>query len=345
MQAPAFAKNWLRSGYTITSGWIVALAFLLLLPASLQATPLGVAGDYNVFIFGDVNQRYTDTQGGVAVGGNASYEHMSVASHVYESLPHGDLVVGGDLDWSHGSVGWLNPSTPDSSDSKNGSIVVGGTAKIGLDKDGYETVTYGSMTSGMPIDFVSEQQRLQSLSNYWGNLSPNGTTSILFDGDEIHLDGADPLLNIFSLDGAMLQQDLGFHINVPETATTLVNVSGLSSNLQNFGFFFNGAEGNNNPDFPDTSILYNFFEADALTIAGIEIHGSILAPFADILFYDGHIDGNLIARALEGDGEAHNELFDGDLPTPPAVPEPATIVLLGMGLIGAAIASKRNQSS
>ena len=341
MQISGYMRKSIRSVYHNSAGWIVFLGFFLLLPSSLQATALGVAGDYNVFMFGNVSQQGTDSQGGVAVGGNASYEHMSIGSHLIESLPNGDLVVGGDLDWSHGSVGWLDPDDPNSSDSKNGTIVVGGNAVIGTNNGNDQNVTYGSLTSGMPIDFMAEQNRLQSLSSYWGGLSANGGTSVPDDDDAIYLTGTDPFLNIFSLDGDLIVEHIGFHINVPETSTTLVNIFGDAVNFKNFGFYFNGVDGNNNPDFPDTSILYNFYNAEALTIAGIEVHGSILAPFANISFNNGHIEGNLIGLSLDGNGEAHNELFNGDLPSP--VPEPASIFLLTTGLIGFVVTSRRKR--
>jgi hypothetical protein len=117
--------------------------------------------------------------------------------------------------------------------------------------------------------------------------------------------------------------------------------------MEGFGFFFNpigGQEIDANYDqdglFPDTRILYNFYEATSLTIAGIGVQGSILAPWADTFFDDGHIDGNLIAKSLRGAGEGHNRLFDGNLPVQP-VPEPATLVLLGSGLCGLAAWRRR----
>ena len=71
------------------------------------------------------------------------------------------------------------------------------------------------------------------------------------------------------------------------------------------------------------------------------------ASSADVVFYNGHIEGNLIARSLSGEntggfngGEAHDEYFDGDLPYVP-VPEPLTLVLICCGVLFLALLKRR----
>ena len=306
----------------------VLIAVLILIPGASWATALGVASDYNEFIFGNISQDHSDSEGRVAAGGNVGYEHMSVAANVKTDPAIGDLVVGGNLNFSQGSVGYLK----DNQDPlyQKGSIYVGGKANL------YE-VGYGSLLYEKPINFQAVQSYLTQSSAAWGALPANGTVTInsLKHGSvEIILTGYDPHLNIFKLSGQdVMKANAGsFRINTPPGATVLVNIDGSVSAMQNFGFFFPLPE--EAYDW-DPYILYNFFQATSLDFGKIEIHGSVLAPFAEVEFSDGHIEGQLIAMSLTGTGEAHDELFIGQ------IPEAATLLLLGAGFIGIALGRRR----
>lgn len=59
--------------------------------------PLGAAGGWNVIVHGDLEQQRTDSEGRVAVGGNATLGSYGVASSLPVDPDRVDLVVGGDL--------------------------------------------------------------------------------------------------------------------------------------------------------------------------------------------------------------------------------------------------------
>jgi choice-of-anchor A domain-containing protein len=297
----------------------LSIGFLFLIPGMAKAVPLGIASDYNEFIFQNIDQSGTESNGRVAAGGDLSYVDMGVATQVAGSYPLGDLSVGGDLTWTRGSVGTLDKSD---SSYQGGSIFVGGVATL-------VDVGYGSLEYGTPIDFASAQTYLSNSSLYWAGLAATGTTGITIGNENnnlITLTGTNPTLNVFSLAGDDLMKASNFDINVPSGSTVLVNIDGTGGGMQKLGF---GPDAVNDPSY----ILYNFYEATSLTFGNIAILGSVLAPWANIDFSDGHIEGQLIALSLFGTAEAWNELFRGDLPAA-AVPEPSTLLLLGTGITG-----------
>ena len=71
-----------------------------------MAINFGSAGEYNVFVFGNLSLSNTDAEGRVAVGGNATLSNYGVGASILP-LPSSDsdasLVVNGDLDVSAGS--------------------------------------------------------------------------------------------------------------------------------------------------------------------------------------------------------------------------------------------------
>jgi len=73
-------------------------------------------------------------------------------------------------------------------------------------------------------------------------------------------------------------------------------------------------------------VLYNFYQATSLTINSISIEESVLAPYANIDFAGGDINGTMIGNEINGSGKSHNYLFDGNLPN--AVPEPSSVVMM-----------------
>lgn len=334
---------------------VLSACLVLALFLGPEASPLGTAADFNVFVFGDIVQYGTDVEGRVAGGGNVTYgknepgKGFAIGRNVPNQSGPPELVAGGNVTLANGSVGWLDPKSSGNAASQKGEIVYGGTAAIATDGGGYENVGYGSKSKGQPIDFAAERNYLANMSGFWGGLAPTGKTEILKNASNeiyaINLTGQSSELNIFSLDAAFIKKNLGFNFSAPLESTVLVNITGKDVELMNFGFYFNGIKGDEDhgTGYPFANILFNFLDAKNIAIDGIEINGSILAPWADIEFFKGsHIDGQLIAQSLFGEGEAHNIRFDGNLPTAP-VPEPATLILLGTGLAGAAAWRRRRR--
>jgi choice-of-anchor A domain-containing protein len=337
---------------------------ILALPLAVRAGTLGIAFEYNVFVFDDIEQYGTDVEGRVAAGGDITYgkadevvgntvvkaNGFSVASKVQDTQGLADMVAGNNVRLENGSVGYFGKENSGAPGYQQGVVNWGGTATIAPDV-GFDKINSGP---GNPINFAAEQKSLTAMSGSWGGLSANGKTDFLYNDQNklyrIQLTGADTNLNVFLLDATKIGQNLGFYIDAPLTSTVLVNVTGATANLINFGFYFKDYEDKipgsdyipgSSKFYPNSNILFNFLDATLLTINQIEINGSILAPFAHVDFMmNSHIDGNLIAYSLFGEGESHMELFKGQLP----VPEPSTVILLGCGLAGLAALRRRMQS-
>lgn len=322
-----------------------SLFFLLILMGILitcsisQATLLGPASDYNVFLFGDMNVWESDSEGRIAVGGNI-IRMSNYAIGLKADPAQYSIVSGANVNFGSGSVSnggifaegniQLNHFYVDGDVTSNGTISGVGQGTI----EGNHTQ---NAAAASPIDFASAYTYLSSTSLLLAKMAPTGTTSVTYWGtrDAIVLTGAEDI-NIFSLSGNDLSNASSLTFNIGADDIAIVNVSGKVDNFSGFGLFgYDKKQGN---------ILYNFYEADQLTMHNIGIMGSILAPDADVIFNTGVINGTLIADSLTGSGQSNQSLFHHDVPVT-SVPEPAPAILLGCGLAGIFIFRRKMKRS
>ncbi|WP_422931331.1 choice-of-anchor A family protein [Singulisphaera sp. PoT] len=286
-----------------------------------QAGPLGPASDYNVFILGDATQQYTDSEGRVAVGGNATYNGYSVASSLPSNTSNA-LVVGQSLNFTNGSV--------------KGDVHYGTTANIS------GAGISGTTTNDSPIDFNAAKSSLSSQSSSLSQLAATGTYASNYG---VTLTSSNTSLAVFNLTTAQLQAANGFGLNivVPNGATVVINVDGTTGstlNLSNFQMSINGSSSESNPQI--NKVLFNLTNVSTFTTSGLSILGSILAPNTALNMSNGHVDGTLIGASLTGGIEAHNYVFNGNLPSV-AVPEPSSVVLLGLSAVGCGLFVRRQR--
>ena len=247
---------------------------------------LGVAKDYNLFVLGDATQPSSDTQGKVAVGHNASFSNYSIG----DQLPgnSGDvLIVGNDLTFTSGAI-------------FNGNVVYGHNTN--LPQSGV-SISGGTLRKDTEIDFAAAKVYLEGLSTTLSTYTVNGTTTLQWGG--LTLSGTDPYLNVFKVNGSDLSSANNFEIDVPNGSAVLVNIDGTNVSWSG-GQAVNGTAINN--------VLYNFYQATNFTIQGIDIRGSILAPFADVNFSSGVQNGQMICKSLTGMGQFNYQMFGGHIP-------------------------------
>ncbi|WP_320041201.1 choice-of-anchor A family protein [uncultured Desulfobacter sp.] len=232
--------------------------------------------DYNAIIFGDFSAMNSDVEGRLAVGGTATLQNYSVGSRLstLELADNNDtLIVGGDLSYTNGQV-W-------------GNALVGGTATSGFNTLG-GTLSHGL---GALYIFSTAKTNFENLSTTLGQETANGTTvnnwgSLVLTGD------GTSARQIFSVDGTELLNANGISISdIPENASVVINVSGDTSGLTNMGM--------QSLESIRSNLLFNFYETTALTMSGIGVQGSILAPFADVDANNGQLNGMIVADSWD----------------------------------------------
>jgi choice-of-anchor A domain-containing protein len=318
------------------------------LPLKASALPLGAATGYNVFLFSNFSESWTDAEGRMAVGGNFTSNGFTVASNrsgdgagvwslvvggnytnAYNRLGGGDLFVGGNMYWNTPTLpndAYVNGNVTNTGwGSVGGKIYYGGTYA--------STGTLPNQKLGTPapppIDFLSAKTDLSSLS---ANLSAAEATGTVGDnGYGTYSLAGTAGVNVFNLSKSSYSGST-INISAPAGATVIVNVAGSAASFNGGSVNISGTDKRN--------VIFNFGSATAISLSSIGFNGTILAPFADITGSYGNINGQVIANSFSGTTEFHDFLFTGSLPARfeadtvvSSTPEPGTWAMLAGGLL------------
>lgn len=308
----------------VLGGMLAALLVLVPLPA--LAIGLGTAGQFNTFVFHDFVGNFSDTEGRLAVGGNATITDYDIGLKLGNDTQDA-LIVGQNLNFTRGAV--------------HGNAVVGGQATL------TQTNVTGNLSqhqSTLPVDFAAEKTYLTNLAQDLTHITPTGLAETRWNGLHIVGDGHSKQ-QVFNVSGSDLLDVTWFDVeNLAADATVVFNVSGAVSGFKNMGMWdLQGLE---------SKVLFNFYEATDVSISGVAVLGSILAPNAKITGTNGVIWGTTIADSWQGMTQQNSvtaqqnfKPFEGELPghlTP--VPEPTTVLLFGLGLLGLVGAARKKLS-
>lgn len=278
-------------------------------------------------------------KGNLTVGGTLDYNSSdaggNIGKDVFLNGGSAAVKIGGEATFGEGSNVFGTVET-------GGTITVNG---VGMGDATLFPVSAPSLDPS-PVDFDAMQTALESESAAMStlttaNAAPNvGTPRLTNVGDlgnglgnnhtGVYLDASfvlddvnEPVVFNLGLTDAFLGgQPLwgnGFTIFSDIDQEIIINVSGLVHTITDFGFFIS-------PILNLSNIVFNFFEAtdiflgDSQDQSGIGFKGNLLAPFAHVNFYNGLLEGDLIAMSLTGDGQINTmdepDYEREDLPVP-----------------------------
>jgi choice-of-anchor A domain-containing protein len=189
------------------------------------------------------------------------------------------LIVGGDVDYSGGSV-------------KNGNVVYGGTA-----------IALPSIPNGIarqeanPLSSSTEAW-VTSVSAAWKNLATNGDVSLV--GTTLTLSGPATIppttRYVFNVSGDALAKAKTVNINLPSGsgAIVVINISNIT-NTQEDRLLANSISLSGTDS---QRVVFNFYEAMKLTVDSGTVPGTIWAPLANVTISGGPINGSVLAKSL-----------------------------------------------
>lgn len=277
---------------------IYGMVILASLSGTASAAGLGIADNYNLFVLGNATSSNSDTQGRVAVGGNASFTNYDIGI----TQPGGDVfIAGGNINYTNGMI--------------RGNARYGGTYNaVGT---GYSNG--GAPIAGNPLDFGAAATALTGTTNAWGSLAETGTSQQVFSS--LVLTGNNANLNIFTIGAAELTGISEVNINVTAGSTVLINVAGGAVTFNNIGYNLNGSQNPNG----FRKVLWNAYQAGSIAMSNL--NGTLLAPNASVNTGFGAINGQLVVGNFSGNMQVNDYGFDG------VVPEPGTWAALSFGAL------------
>jgi choice-of-anchor A domain-containing protein/RHS repeat-associated protein len=263
-----------------------------------SCTTLGQAQPYNAWTAENFTAQTSIVQGRIAVGGDLSLDQYSLGEGLEAATADVSVLVGGDFTFPSGRI-------------NHGDTLVGGSAagvgaavRNALSAD--QSITDHAQ---LPIDFEAAHGELLALSQRLAGLPANGTYRSQWGA--VYLEGApEASLQVFELPAQLVLDAHTLELTgIPDGDTVIVNLRGASAGLTDMGLVV--------PASSRRKLLFNFPDATALTLSGVSVPGSILAPRADIENPRGEIQGTVIARSWTGPMSLVHAPFEGCLPATP----------------------------
>lgn len=220
------------------------------------------------------------------------------------------------------------------------SVIISDGILFNFDK-GNRTFVYGSNGETQltgdnvyQVDLIAAHEEFEKLREKSRKLSQKNNGEVKINpywNAQIDFVGTDPDFNIFNLDSNIIDScNYFFNYEVPEGSYVIINIAGqdLTTYTQLYGMQYAGHRATNNKDEVSKYVLFNFYEAENLTIVGTgTLYGTIFAPFAnagDDMTEGAHNAGGVIAKSYIGGIEFGNCTYDGGEPDEVQIPTETT---------------------
>lgn len=264
---------------------------------------LGVASAFSVFVEEDFGANGCDCEGRIFAGHSANVGEVTSYAVAEDS---GASVIISDGILSNFDMG-------------NRIFVYGSNGETQLSGDNV-----------YQADLIAAHEEFEKLREKSRKLSQKNNGEVKINpywNAQIDFVGTDPNFNIFNLDSNIIDScNYFFNYEVPEGSYVIINIAGqdLTTYTQLYGMQYAGHRATNNKDEVSKYILFNFYEAENLAIAGTgTLYGTVFAPFAnagDDMTEGAHNAGGVIAKSYIGGIEFGNCTYDGGEPDEVQIP-------------------------
>lgn len=268
---------------------------------------LGVASAFSVFVEEDFGANGCDCEGRIFAGHSANVGEATSYAVAEDS---GASVIISDGILSNFDMG-------------NRIFVYGSNGETQLSGDNV-----------YQADLIAAHEEFENLREKSRKLSQKNNGEVKINpywNAQIDFVGTDPNFNIFNLDSNIIDScNYFFNYEVPEGSYVIINIAGqdLTTYTQLYGMQYAGHRATNNKDEVSKHILFNFYEAENLAIAGTgTLYGTVFAPFAnagDDMTEGAHNAGGVIAKSYIGGIEFGNCTYDGGEPDEVQIPTETT---------------------
>lgn len=339
----AVAGNAYINGSAINQNNISGAAALIV-GGNLTQTNGSISG--SAFVGGNTNLNSVGSIQNLVVGGSLTDNAGTISGNVFvggaATNLSGGVTIQGSLNLT-GANSSLNASS--NGDSSPSAVYIAASTQVHDPSYWANPQTSGGpATPTAPLDVFGNSTDIINASNSLTALS--GATNVSSTGGIVNITLIGNGLNVIDLSVVNGATVTGINI----TNANGITPTGLIINVAGDNLNFNGGTFNLG-SLANSSVLFNFGNATAISLQNLAFEGALLAPLATVTFSSGHIDGALIANNYTGPGQVNYVGFNDPLPAyvatggsgggNVATPEPGTIAVFGTGLTVVALYCRR----